>query len=127
MSKEIKLSLLALVVLPALVMWFFWGRPATNATRESSSAYGLESMHDTAPGAVAMPATSPVAPLGSEGTAVVALEPPLPSSSAIGDGDARARLMLRHRPSVVKGTPLGCDPPYTIDVEGNKHYKKECF
>jgi hypothetical protein len=127
MSKEIKLSLLALVVIPVFAIWFFWGRSSRDTTTGSSPAPSPEPAHDTAPAAFAAPATSPVAASAGESAPTVALQAPAPSSSIGPDGEVRTRLILRNRPSFLKGTPLGCDPPFTTDVEGKRHYKKECF
>jgi hypothetical protein len=126
MSKEIKLALLALVVLPVFAVWLFWGRPASDATDDRRPAGPAELLDDTARAALVAPAPSVVAPAASESANAV-LEPPAPSSSTPFRGEASARLLLRHRPTFLKGAPRGCDPPYTIDSEGNRLYKKECF
>src|SRR5260221_13476992 len=62
MSKEIRLSLFALVLLPLLAIWFFWRRPLADSKRESSPDSRSDQGADAAPVALAPTATSPVAP-----------------------------------------------------------------
>jgi serine/threonine-protein kinase len=31
------------------------------------------------------------------------------------------------KPSATSTTKPGCDPPYTIDAQGNRHFKAECY
>jgi hypothetical protein len=126
MSNSIKIALLALVLLPVLAIWLFLGRPTGDGAPGSPAAVS-PSVPEKAPVALAAPATSPPAPVAIAAPSSAALEPS-PASSSIGaDGEVRARLMLRRRPEFLKGTPAGCDPPFTTDSDGNKHYKKECF
>jgi len=115
MSNEIKISLFALVVLPLLAVWFFWGRPAHDAIPEPPSAIRL-AIGDAGPPVLTVPSPPPIAP-------------PLetaPSASGDEEGEAR-RSFTRHRPTFVNGAGAGCDPPYLIDADGIKHQKKGCL
>jgi len=126
MSKEIRLSLFALVLLPLLAIWFFWRRPQADSKRESSPDSRSDQGADAAPVALAPTATSPVAPSEHEVKAEAATEP-TPSSSAVGDDEPRSRRLVPPHPTLRRDPPSGCNPPYTIDHDGNKVYKKECL
>jgi hypothetical protein len=117
MSRQLKVALLGLLVLPLVAVWFFWARAdevgGASAARESRAVAASPS---------AAPPVAPPAPAQSAANVGASAAPGL----VVGDSET-ARLTIRHRPAFLKGVPLGCDPPYTVDVEGNKHYKKECF
>ena len=76
-----------------------------------------------APAVDAAPATAPVTPTTPE--SATALAPPLATP---GVGPAHAAPSLRLHPVVApsKRSPR-CDPPYTVDDQGRKHFKAECY
>jgi hypothetical protein len=133
MSNSIKIALIAMVVAPALAIWLFWGRFPTGvveappAASPSPSAPVAASVPEVPPPA-APTATAPSPPaLTTVRGPFLALEPAPASSSLVADSEARARMMLRHRPALLKGMPAGCDPPFFTDSDGNKRFKQECF
>lgn len=115
MSNEIKIALFALVALPLLAVWFFWGRPASDAAPGLPSAIRGGLAGDAVPAVL----TAPSAP-----TSLLPFEPP-PTSTGDEEGEAR-RSFTRHRPTFVNGAGASCDPPYLIDTDGMKHQKKGC-
>ena len=126
MSKQIKLSLFALVLLPLLAIGLFWRRPEIDTKKETLPDPRSEQVAgDAAPVALIPTATSPVAPSEHEATVGVAIEPAL-SLSAVNLGEARSRRFLERHPTFRRDQPSGCNPPYTLDRDGNKLYKKEC-
>ena len=126
MSKEIKLSLLALVLLPILAIGFFWRGPLADVKRESSPDLQSDQVVDAEPVALAPVVPSLVAPPQPEVKVDAAIDPPL-SLSAVGFGEARSRRFTERHPTFRRDPPSGCNPPYTIDRDGNKVYKKDCF
>ncbi len=65
------------------------------------------------------PAASIVAPTPKE-TASASVEPPLAATASAA--------LVKPQPSV-RSTPAAprCNPPYTVDAMGDKHYKRECL
>jgi hypothetical protein len=131
MSTPVKIALFAMALVPVLAILVFWGRPARDSVELQPAALPSPPVV-TAPSVAAAPSVAPVAPVTSPPALtivrvpIVPLEPAPPSSVTVGDNETRARMMLRHRPSFLKGAPGGCDPPFTIDSEGNKHPKEGC-
>jgi hypothetical protein len=130
MSNPIKLALLAMVLVPVLATWLFWGRHPTGVVAAQPPVLPSP----PAPVAASVPETpsaepAPIAPSPPALTTIrgpiVTLEPA--PSAIVGDSEVRARMMLRHRPALLKGMPAGCDPPFFTDSDGNKRFKSECF
>jgi serine/threonine-protein kinase len=67
----------------------------------------------------ALPADSPSMPAGSS--------PPTLASASTETPPRSAAAMKRIKPALAPRPAPGCDPPYTWDGEGRKHYKAECL
>lgn len=98
------------------------GPAVTSSPPAASSAPGVEAANDgSAPAASASaePATSASAEPSATSTAKAPV-PPWPGGKAkppVGPGD----------PGKAKPPAVSCDPPYTIDANGIKHYKPQCL
>jgi len=111
----------AMVVLLVGGVWVFRRAPAAEAAATASAAPPPEPSS-------ALPA-SPSAPAVESAAAPPSAEPaPTPSASA--SAAASAPVARPARPAVrlpVAKPNKACDPPYTWDAEGRKHYKPECL
>ncbi len=84
---------------------------------ETASAPASASPPDPAP-----PVAEPdAASVPAEANSVPSSVPPVPKSATT---PAIARPPTPHRHV---DTPAGCDPPYTLDAKGHKHFRPECY
>ena len=100
------------------------GSPASLATNTSPITAAQAPAHaETTTAAIESPPTPTVAPRPLE------IEPGPPSSSAPSKTSPAARTGTGARPSTGRARPksMVCDPPFTIDELGHKHYKVDCL
>ncbi len=80
------------------------------------------------PAAVLAPAVPSGIPFPVLPPAATATEEPAPSSTAVAAAPARVPAASKH--PVVKPVAhrnvVDCDPPFTVDADGFRHYKREC-
>jgi serine/threonine-protein kinase len=127
----------ALLGAAALTAVFTVGRGST----ESSADARAPAMAETAgtarsarsPGISASPSAEPIAETSS-GSKLPEVTPAASSSAAAIDAAPTASSRAPSKPSKPRATapapapkPAGCDPPYTIDSNGHKRYKRECL
>jgi serine/threonine-protein kinase len=110
--------------------------------RKGGHAPASTATTQTAATNLAVPAaTSPAAPSASEVALAPPAEPTASSPPVLPEAGARGTAVVAWprpgmhpggaaptaSPAAAQALPPGCDPPYTLDDEGRKHFKPECF
>lgn len=113
----------ALVVGAALLLLARAHAPTTaaSASATSTSASGVEAPP-------ALPSASAPVAVTSASTGPAEAPPTASASVAPAASTARVPSTARPAPTSRSGAPTSnCKPPYTLDADGNKHFKPECF
>ena len=113
LRAALALALIATGAALALVR-FTPGRPTVTAVAASAAPPAVASAETLTLQPVVMSADTP--PVASDTTEV---DPKLPTS--------RPRVRPAAHAAVAKGARAACDPPYSIDADGVKHYKPSCL
>lgn len=72
-------------------------------------------------------AASASAPAASASPEVAAASTPTMTTSVVRSVSASPPAVKRPPPQPTRASAKSCDPPYTVDVEGNKQYMRECL
>jgi serine/threonine-protein kinase len=103
-------------------------RSATRPTTERVSATPAETEMSPVPPAVPEASASvEAAPLASASTTAAAPSAVPPVLAPKPEPSARSKAVLLPRPRRPPAPKNDCEPPYTIDQEGHRHYKVECL
>ncbi|MEO7590615.1 MAG: hypothetical protein ABI134_05350, partial [Byssovorax sp.] len=101
-------------------LWQGTSSPETQAASASSLSAAAPLPVVAAPAPSATPAPAP--PMDSLAASAEAPAPVATASSKASSKPAQGPTIAAKKP---RGS--GCEPPYTIDAAGHKHYKVECF
>jgi serine/threonine-protein kinase len=106
------------------------GGPPTPSAEASAAPRTATGTGAPAPAVVAAPAAAASAP-GEESGGAAAAEPPASSSGAATAASPTGASVGRPLPAGPHTVPRphgssACDPPYTVDSNGFRHYKREC-
>jgi serine/threonine-protein kinase len=91
----------------------------------SAAAVAARRASPSAP-AAPQPSDTSVPPIASV-TLPEIVAPPLATAPASSASQPRPLASPRPHPTVAASKPAGCDPPYTVDDQGRKHFKIECY
>ena len=121
-SPRRTLAVAAIVAVPLLVAGaLFFSRAAPAPVPVASASPSPASSASSAP---------PATPAPSATVAAVASSSPPPNVTAAPSASVSAppppAAHQAHAPAA-KARPSGCDPPYTTDAQGHRHYKMECL
>ncbi|MEP7123710.1 MAG: serine/threonine-protein kinase [Byssovorax sp.] len=118
--RRTALGFMALAALSMLLLVAVWVRPHEAPTAAQSSA---------SPAASSVASTEPSAAPSAREIELEAPPPPVdPAASAPRPSAGAAHSSkppVRPPPRPVEGNP--CSPPYSLDAQGHKHYKRECL
>jgi serine/threonine-protein kinase len=101
----------------------------------SAIAFASRRSGETAPPVLAPPMTTlaTTATSPSSSTPPIAIPPSEPEAASNTPAPSRPPTPRAHPPQAPTVKPTGsavgrdCDPPYTVDAQGDKHYKAQCF
>ena len=132
-------GLLGLLVIGGAAV--FLVRTASTSPQDAPTATRSSAAPPPAPAAPDAPAAVPVAPTTAS-TASVAAAPSTATAPESPSATPRADTPVPVAPTAAPAAPgrpagapprratsapVGCDPPYTLDDEGRKHFRPECF
>ena len=103
---------------------------ALTGTLAACDAVGSSQGEEARPSVAVSAAAPAAAPAASEACDVSVLEAPQVASAPVhSDGPTRTTgVMMVPRPTEKKGAkPAQCSPPYYVDTNGVKNYKRECL
>jgi hypothetical protein len=126
-AVAVVLSLLALLVVFGGAAALLTGRARDRAARERASGEPPPQAMTAAPG---LPSAAPApvasaAPIGS--AAPVARAAPVAEATTKGPAKPARPTTTAARPTAPSKPAADCDPPYVIDAENHKVYKRECL
>jgi len=101
------------------------GSTAASAAPAPSSSSQVSEPSDPPVGGAALPSSPSATPLASSPTATARLFAGPNTNSGVSPGVRRPEAKPTSAP--IPTATKGCDPPYTVDSNGRRHYKLECL